>query len=153
MGFLKLNYDDVNTGDFKPLSIGDYECIVSSVEVTKASTGNDMIKVMLTVRDDVEQEGRKRKFFDNLVATDNMMWKFSQVGKAAGVGQEIEELADFANDIQYKNVIIRNKHRLYNGETQDSVGTWKESALASPEFTGQMNENSVDVDDDDDLPF
>jgi hypothetical protein len=80
MGFLRTDYS--NTGDFAPLPIGEYECFVSKVETTTTSTNKPMLKVTLTVRDDIEQPGQKRKFFDNMVEQENMMWKFNQVAKA-----------------------------------------------------------------------
>lgn len=154
MGFLRTDYTDVNAG-FSALPIGEYECIISKVEVTKASTGNQMLKVTLTVRDDVEQEGRKRKFFDNLVVMDTMMWKFQQVSKAAQLpaGEDIATPEDFATAIQYKPVRIKNKHRVYNDETQDVVAYYTESQLEGgvdgDPFTGS---GQIDISDDD-LPF
>ena len=156
-GFLKVDYS--NTGDFAPLPIGDYECIVASAEVTTASTGSTMIKAKLTIREDVDQQGKKRNFFDNLVIADNMMWKFAQVLKACGLSQdEANALAtpeDMAAAIQYKPVVIRNKHRVYQGETQDSVGSWKPSTLEDgsvPEGDPFAGGGQIDISDDD-LPF
>jgi len=65
MGFLRTDYS--NTGDFAPLPIGEYECFVSEAKIAESSNGNPMVKVTLTVRDDVEQAGGKRKLFDNIV--------------------------------------------------------------------------------------
>lgn len=149
MSFLRTDYSEVNTG-FAPLPVGDYECIVSKAEVTTTSTNKPMLKVTLTVREDVEQEGQKRKFFDNLVQQENMMWKFQQVAKAARIpaGKDIADLADFANEIQFQPVVIRNKHETYNGELQDRVGYWKPS---EQEGNGS-GDGGIDISDDD-LPF
>lgn len=154
MGFLKTDYTDVNAG-FSALPIGEYECIISKVEMTKAQSGNQMIKVTLTVRDDIEQEGRKRKFFDNLVVLDNMMWKFQQVSKAVQLpaGQDIATPEDFAQAIQYKPVRIKNKHEMYNDEKQDRVAYYIESKAEGGDFSGG-NDGSGQIDiSDDDLPF
>lgn len=153
MGFLKTDYSNVN-GDFAPLPVGKYECIVSAVEVTETKeTKKPMLKVTLTVRDDVEQQGQKRKFFDNMVEQENMMWKFQQVAKAAQFpeGTDVESLTHFADLLLYKTVAIKNKHRVYNGETQDSVGSWLESELegSGDAFAGG---GQLDISDDD-LPF
>jgi hypothetical protein len=153
MGFLRTDYS--NTGDFAPLPIGEYECFVSKVETTESSNGNPMLKVTLTVRDDVEQPGQKRKFFDNMVETEKMMWKFNQVAKAAQLeeGIDLETLADFAAAIQYKPVRIKNKHTVYNGETQDKVDSWKESKFGGDFGSSDSLENgSIEIGDDD-LPF
>lgn len=153
MGFLKTNYDDLN--DFGALPVGDYECIVSDVKIAPTSTGKQMVKVTLTIRDDVEQAGKKRKFFDNLVVQDNMMWKFNQVSKACDfpANTDFASVEEFASAIQYKTVTIRNKHEEYNGEKQDRVANWKVSKFGAGEdgFSGGNN-GSIEIGDDD-LPF
>lgn len=157
MGFLKTNYDDM--GGFGVLPIGDYECYVTEAKVTETSTKKPMLKVTLTVREDVEQEGKKRKFFDNVVEQENMMWKFQQVSKAAGIpaGTDIESLAHFAELIQFRPVCIRNQHREYNGEQQDSVKYWTESKVGGTGAGAGMNDpfaggGTINIGDDD-LPF
>lgn len=157
MGFLRTDYSDVNTG-FAPLPIGEYECIVSEVKVDKTSTNKPMLKVTLTVREDIEQEGKKRKFFDNIVEQENMMWKFQQVAKAAQLpaGVDLETLADFASAIQYKPVRIKNKHEEYNGEKQDRIAYWLESKVETVDGGhgnfSQAEGGQIDISDDD-LPF
>jgi hypothetical protein len=154
MGFLRTDYS--NTGDFAPLPIGEYECFVSKVETAMTSTNKPMLKVTLTVRDDVEQKGQKRKFFDNMVEQENMMWKFNQVAKAAQLeeGVELETLEDFAAAIQYKPVRIKNKHEVYNGETNDRIAIWKESQYGGDFGSGDpfSGGGSIEIGDDD-LPF
>jgi hypothetical protein len=151
MGFLKTDYS--NTGDFSALPIGEYECIVSKTEMKTSQAGNPMIKVELTIREDVDQQGKKRKFFDNLVVQDNMMWKFNQVAKAVQLpeGEELETPEDFAAAIIYKPVRIKNKHEVYNGENQDRVARWMESKAGGGDdlFTGN---GSIEISDED-LPF
>jgi hypothetical protein len=152
MGFLKTNYDEV--GGFGALPIGEYECFVSEVKIAETSTKKNMVKVTLTVRDDVDQEGKKRKFFDNIVEQDNMMWKFQQVSKAAAlpVGMDIETLADFADAIRYKAVRVKNKHEEYNGEKQDRIAFWMESKFGGSQDNSMSENGSIDISDDD-LPF
>ena len=150
MGFLRTDYTDVNTG-FAPLPIGEYECIVSDAKVAETSTGKTMLKCTLTVRDDVEQEGQKRKFFDNIVEQENMMWKFQQVAKAAQLppGEDLATIEDFAAAILYKPVRIKNKHEVYNEEKQDRIAYWLEAKF---EGGGMVPTGTVDILDDD-LPF
>jgi hypothetical protein len=155
MGFLRTDYSEV--GGFGALPIGEYECIISEVKMTKSSTGKDMVKVTLTVRDDVEQEGKKRKFFDNFVVQENMMWKFQQVSKAAQIDQgvDVESPEHFAQLIQYKAVCIKNKHEEYNGDKQDRVAFYMEPKVAgggSSPVSAELGGGSIDVGDDD-LPF
>ena len=155
MGFLKTDYSEVNAG-FEPLPVGKYECIVSEVKVTTSSTGKPMLKVTLTVRDDVEQDGQKRKFFDNMIEQENMMWKFQQVAKACQLpaGMDFDSLSDFAAAIQYRPVVIKNKHENYNGEVQDRVHWWGESKLDGGDFEAPTGAEGAPLDiSDDDLPF
>lgn len=149
MSFLRTNYEEVNSG-FAALPIGEYECIISETKVVPTSTGKQMVKVTLTVRDDVEQDGQKRKFFDNLVVQDTMMWKFQQVSKAARLpeGEDIASPEAFAEAIQYKSVRIKNKHEQYNGELQDRVAWYTESKYEQAVTGG----GQLDISDDD-LPF
>jgi hypothetical protein len=161
MSFLKTDYSEVNTG-FEALPVGEYECIISAVEIVKTkTTDKNMLKVTLTVRDDVDQTGGKRKFFDNLVEQDNMMWKFQQLAKAAQLpaGQDIESLQSFAKEIQYKSVRIKNKHRTYEGEIQDTIAHYVESQVGGGEAAGRAaadpfasGNGAIEVSDDD-LPF
>lgn len=149
MGFIRSDYSEVNTG-FGALPIGEYECIISEAKLTKSKAGNDMIKLMLTIREDIEQLGAKRKFFDQIPIMDSMMWKIQQLMKAAGIeeGTEIESPEEFVNLIQYRAVRVKNKHEEYNGEKQDKIAFYTETKTGgAPEGYG-----SVDVTDDD-LPF
>jgi hypothetical protein len=150
MSFLRTDY--TNTGDFAPLPVGEYECFVTDVKMKQTSTGKQMLNVKLTIRDDVEQEGAKRNFFDNLVVQDNMMWKFNQVAKAAALpeGQDIDSPESFAQAILYKAVRIKNKHEMYNDEKQDRVATYKLSQVGGSQSGG--GEGSIDIGEDD-LPF
>lgn len=154
MGFLKVNYDEA--GGFELLPNGDYECMVSEVKVTESSTGKPMLKATLTIRDDIEQQGQKRKLFDNMVEQENMMWKFQQVAKAAQVPNDadIPSLSDFAAAIQYKPVRVTLGQRVYNGETQNQIKGWKESKYsdgADVNFNN-LGDGGFEVNDDD-LPF
>jgi hypothetical protein len=155
MSFLRTDYS--NTGDFSALPIGEYECFITKVTMkTTKETNKQMLNLQLTIRDDVEQAGQKRNFFDNLVVQDNMMWKFNQVAKAVELdeGTDLATPEDFAAAILYKAVRIKNKHRIYEGETQDTIATYKVSntggsATGGDPFAGG---GSIDIGDDD-LPF
>lgn len=153
MGFLRTDYSDV--GGFGVLPVGEYEVIVSEVKMKDTSTGKKMISATLTIRDDVEQEGRKRKLFDNMVIQDNMMWKFQQVGKAVQIpeGEDIASPEDFMEAILYKPARIKVGIRKYNGDDQNEVKAWMESQVdGDGGFSGGNDGGSIDISDDD-LPF
>jgi hypothetical protein len=153
MSFLRTDYSEVKSGgDFSPLPIGEYEAIISKVEVTKSQAGNKMLKIEYTVRDDVDQEGKKRKFFENVV--ESLTWKFQALAKAAQLpaGQEIASLEEFASLIQYKPVLLKNKHEEYNGQTQDRVHFVNESKIGTGAGSNFGNTQTFVVDDES-LPF
>lgn len=158
MGFLRVDYSEA--GGFDALPVGEYEAIVSAVEVTQTKGGEGkekkpMLKATLTIREDVEQAGKKRKLFDNMVWQDSLMWKFQQVAKAVQIpeGEDIETLEDFANAIAYKAVRIRVGQRTYNGEVQNDIKGWGEPKFEGGGAVGNPNAGgTIDVSDDD-LPF
>ena len=163
MSFLRTDYSNIG-GGFEPLPIGEYECIISEVKVDKSQSGYDMLKLTLTIRDDVPQHGQKRKFFDNIVAMEKTMWKFNAIAKAAGLpaGQEFETIGDFAKAIQYKPVRVKNKHEEYNGSKQDRIAYYMESKVQAPAggvaagnpFADPFAGGSTPVNvSDEDLPF
>jgi len=167
MSFLTTDHSQVKEGqgDFQPLPIGDYEVIVSKVEMKKTKAGDDMINLELTVRDDVAQEGKKRKFFDNLPIMEKLMWKIQTISKHAGFanGETFDTPADFARALQYKCFSIRNKHEEYNGKTSDRVAYY--NASKAPLTGGGSSSDPFANNDpfaktgkaihitDDDLPF
>lgn len=159
MSFLRTDYSNIG-GGFEPLPIGEYECIISEVKVDKSQSGYDMLKLTLTIRDDVPQHGQKRKFFDNVVATEKTMWRFNAIAKAAGLpaGQEFATIGDFAKAIQYKAVRVKNKHEEYNGSKQDRIAYYMESKVQAPASGAPASDPfavgnmPVNVSDDE-LPF
>lgn len=160
MSFLRTDYSEVKSGgDFAPLPIGEYEAIITKVEVTTSkNSGAKMLKIEYTVRDDVEQEGRKRKFFENVVET--LAWKFQALAKAVQLpaGQEVGSIEEFASLIQFKPVLLKNKHEEYNGQTQDRVHFVNESKIGTGAGFNAGNDpfggtsKTIDITDDD-LPF
>lgn len=156
-----FTYDPKQAGSgFEALPVGDYEAVVSGVEVKTSSTGNPMLTLTLTIRDDVAQEGQKRKVFDHLVQTEKAMFKFHQVAKALGWGEgdKADTLADFARKVQFQAVCINLKQEEYNGNLQNRVTTYKPATVAYGGQGGQqldpfaMDGKPIDISDDN-LPF
>lgn len=152
----KIDGTQAGTG---ALPVGEYECFISEVKVGNAQqSGNEMIKVTLTVRDDVEQGGQKRKLFDNMVFTEAAMFKFHQVGKALGVdGVEFDDIADFAKVMHGRAVRVKTGQREYGGEMQTTVKTYLESSVGG-NFTPSSHDpfggdNKPLNIKEDDLPF
>lgn len=160
MGFLRTDYSNLGRRGYVLIPIGEYECIISDVKVVKSQSGYDMLKLALTIRDDIPQRSQKRKFFDNVVAMETTMWKFNAIAKAAGIpaGQEFATIGDFAKAILYKPVRVKNKHEEYNGFTQDRIDYYMESEVQAPAAGSPAGDSFavggtlVNVSDDE-LPF
>lgn len=99
-------------GGFDVLPNGKYEAVVTQVDIKDGEkafkSGSIGMNVTLTIRNDVEQAGAKRKVFDTLVAVPAAMFKFQQYAKAVGIseGAFISSLPAFAKEILYKPVKI-----------------------------------------------
>lgn len=159
-----FTYDEKQAGgSFDLLPAGDYEVIISSTEVTESSAGNPMIKAVLTIRNDVEQEGQKRKLFENYVATEKAMFKFHQVAKALewGQGEGVANLEEFAERILYQAVKVKLKvGKPQNGyEAKNEIVTYMPTDYPYA-GAGSNQEDPYALDDgkpidisEDDLPF
>jgi hypothetical protein len=149
MSFLTVNHDDAGSnnskGDFPTIDEGTYEGIIKEVEVTQSKSGNDMIKVTVVIRDDVQQKFGKRKVWDYLVASEKAKWKFNQVAKAIGLdnGAKVATIHEFAKAILFQPVKIKIKHEqdTYNGETKTREKIDRYEATASPRQGGSQDES------------
>jgi hypothetical protein len=122
--FLTVNHNEANNGgggNFQPIAEGTYEAIIKEAEVTKSSSGNDMIKLTLVIRDDVRQQFGKRKIWDYIVP-DKVAWKVQQLSKALKFeqGKQFATIQEYAKEILFKSLKIKIKHEeeTYNGETK-----------------------------------
>jgi hypothetical protein len=130
--FLTVNHNEGNNEkkEFKTIDEGKYQAIIKEVEIAKSSSGNDMIKVTLIIRDDVKQEFGTRRVWDYIVDTEKAKWKFQQVAKAVGLenGKSVSSIQEFAQAILFKPVTIQIKHEqdTYQGETKtrERVGAY-----------------------------
>lgn len=143
----KVNHSEAKGGTFEPLAVGEYEVIISEAKIETAKTsGNQMVKATLTVRQDVEQPGKNRKIFDNLVATQAAMWKFQQLFKALNFedGKSFSGgIVEVAKEIMNKPVRVKIKHENYtNGQGEQKVAervdfyTTTQNPLAAGATTG-----------------
>jgi hypothetical protein len=160
----KVNHAEAKGGTFEPIPVGEYEVFFTDVEVKNSGAGNPMIKATLTVRDDIEQPARKRKVWDNLVATSAAMWKFQQLFKALGFedGKEFPGgINEVAAAIKHQPVRVKIKHEQYikDGESKTSE---KIDYYSTSQVGGRMNPAANTSDpfatgtapiSDDDLPF
>lgn len=148
-------------GDFTPIPEGTYEAIASDVEIKTFASGNKGLSVKYTIRDDVDQEAKKRIVYDNLVVTEKAMFKFHQVAKAIpeldgkNFSSEEQLLKEFARTMKGKPVQINIKHDPTRETYIERIQGLAPSAMsaagsgANP-FTGSGKE--IDISDEE-LPF
>jgi len=164
MPFLK--HDASQAGGFEPLPVGEYECIISAIKITESqgekTKGAPMLKLELTVREDVEQEGAKRKLFDNLIASESTQFKFFQLFGALGFedGREFDSIDEIAEAIAYQPVRVKTKNEDYQGKPQTKVNFYKlsehavDGSVLANAVVGRANPLDAPIDiSDDDLPF
>jgi hypothetical protein len=154
MSFFTVDHSQANSqGDFQPIAEGKYEAIISEAKPTTYASGNEGLKVTLTIRNDVNQPFQKRKVFDNVVQTPKTLFRFQQIAKAVELpqGQPIQSLEAFAKLILNKPVKITIKHEVseYQGKTRinERVPNYE---IASTPYGSQTAETPFD---DSDLPF
>jgi len=137
MSFLKVNHEQAGGNEFELIAEGEYECVIADAEIAESKSGYPMLKLTVTVRNDVKQPHRKQKLWDYLVASEKAMFKFHQVAKAVGLpnGKDFGTMEDYRNAILYKAVRVKVVHEEneYNGEkrTQARIKTY---SLATVEY-------------------
>jgi hypothetical protein len=160
MSFFTTKHDEAGGNDFSPLPIGEYEVICSKAEAGKSGAGNPTIKLELTVRDDVEQTGQRRKFFHNLTFTDKTKGIIQGALKAFGVedGTNFDSPEQMAREaFAYKPVRLKNKHEIYNDKEQDRVAYFMPTLVTGPVGNSDSSDPFAAVPaggiSDEDLPF
>jgi len=142
MSFLKINHEEAGSNEFEIIAEGDYECIIADAEITESKSGYPMLKLTVTVRNDVKQPHRKQKLWDYLVASEKAMFKFQQVAKAIGLpnGKDFGTMEDYRNAILYKPVKVKviQEDNTYNGETKKQARI-KSYSLATVEYTSSAS--------------
>lgn len=161
MSFFNYNPNEAGSG-FDPVPAGEYEVIISEAKVATFNSGNRGLKITLTIRDDVDQEGGKRKVFENFVESANAMFKFHNLAKGLewAEGDGATTLEDFANKVQYAAVRVKLKVTAATGQyaAKNEVVTYLPTQAASHSgggFGGDPFKNDgtpIDISEDD-LPF
>lgn len=173
MTFFSTNRKEVSEPrtDFEPVDEGQYEVVISSVEKTTFSTGSEGLKLVYTIRSDVEQDFGNRKLFDNLVASEKAMWRWNDIGAATNVpdGVSFATAEDVINyygkHLMGQPLVVNVKHENYQGRIQERVNAFYNTGLgggqASNAFDASQYSNQdpfaedgkpIDISDDD-LPF
>lgn len=148
MSFLKINHEEAGSNEFEMVAEGEYECIVADAEITESKSGYPMLKLTITIRNDVKQPHRKQKLWDYLVASEKAMFKFQQVAKAIGLpnGKDFGTMEDYRLAILYKPVKIKVIHEdnTYNGETKKQARI-KNYSVATVEYATPASANPFET--------
>lgn len=162
---MALTFDPTKAeGSFTLLPEGEYEVFISEIDHGFSSSGNEMLTVNYTVRDDVEQEGKGTKVkYDRFVNTDAAHWRFHALNKALNVepGFTVEDFKEWMGFIKGKAVRLVVKHEeatvgknagktfaVANGFKQSTIGGQMKMATNDDPFAG----GSIDISSED-LPF
>lgn len=90
---IKLDFSNVEGGNFDPVPAGDYLVEIEKFEETTSTSGNQMIKATFKI---VEGEYEGRKIFDNYVLNQNSLWKLKSLFVA--LGEDVSGMAEFSPD-------------------------------------------------------
>jgi hypothetical protein len=165
MSFFNFDEKQVETRSFEPLPVGEYEVIISKVEPGVSSQKKTpQIATELTVRDDVDQPGKKRKIFHTLYFTPNTVQMNMSFLAALGLTgqQNFATIEDFAKAIVYKPLRVKIKHEEYEnnqGETKTRervhyvLGSQHIYSGGQPTADPFAVPTGGGVPSDDDLPF
>lgn len=124
-----VNHEEAG-GVFEPLPIGEYECVISEVKVSKSqgekTKGADVLELVLTVREDIDQPGKRRKFFDRIIFASQLAWKIQQFYKACNFenGTQFNNIMDVAKAVAYRSIRVKNRHEEFNGQVRDRVDVY-----------------------------
>ncbi|EUJ42475.1 DUF669 domain-containing protein [Listeria fleischmannii] len=107
MPFLTVDY---NNAGFEPITPGIYEVFVSDYQVASARTGNQVLNLFYTIREDVNQPHRGGILqYDQFTNTPSAHWRFNAIAKAIGVpnGTSLETLEEFAQAVINQDVKVK----------------------------------------------
>lgn len=118
---------------------GNYEAIITNAEIRQTRNGKYKVGLMLTIRNDIQQECQNRVLFIDIwrkrepTPADDQVdgFNFAQlmaVSRAAQIpsGQSFESLEQFLRALCGRCLLAVVKHETYNGETSakvDPLGT------------------------------
>lgn len=118
MAMLNLDFSSVPSRD--PLEPGWYHARISAVEEKMSSTGKPMLMLTYEIvgTEDGEEIAGNRKIFENLVLTDNALWKVKAVFGALGI--DTDEIVDMDTDeLVDMELLLKVVQEEYQGEIRN----------------------------------
>lgn len=159
MAFLTVNHDEAQQGRYVAPE-GFYECVISEARYDKTKGGTEYLRITLTIRDDVEQEGMGERI-------DWPIWRKKAPtprdpdGFPVGTIQQLSRVMQFAQGkefasidewmaaLAHKPLRVEIKHEEYNGRTNARVAYIFDTEHPNVSI---KNQGFVEVEDEE-LPF
>ncbi|MDO4720945.1 MAG: DUF669 domain-containing protein [Peptostreptococcaceae bacterium] len=158
MAVFKMDTNDTYQGGVKPKGYYEVE-IDNAYEEASKTGGNSYVRIVLRVREDVEQAYKKALIFVNLYRsreTGEFNFRiFNSIGKACGMenGKEYNTLSELLDDFRGRSCKIKLGHNEYNERTYERVDEWKSSDFPKERNlikASGFDEVSIE---DEDIPF
>lgn len=109
MGFYDVDYSNAGGEQVTP---GIYEVYVSDYAISRAQSGNVVVNLFYTVREDVRQQHQGAKInYDRFTEVQAAKWRFDRAAKAAGIPDNtpIKSAQDWANLMLNKDLKVKVK--------------------------------------------
>lgn len=134
---------------------GDYEAVISEMKLRPSKNNTESLSITYRIRDDVEQEFKNRKVFENIwLGSDFHQKRISNLLYAvkAPKDQSFNGINEVINYCVGKPLLINveKKFSEYFNEEVNSIKYVKQTALVNK--TLDKNEDSLELSDDE-LPF
>lgn len=162
---MAFKVDGSKATSFEILPDGEYEVFITGAAKAIAKSGTEGVGLILTVRDDVDQNGAGRKVRHTVWITDKTEGMLQSFLVACQIpdGEEFDSIEDIAEGVKALPVLVRlGKSR--NNPDFNEVKSFKKSmiggfyegeeeALPAPKAnTASLDNQPIDISDDD-LPF
>lgn len=160
------------SGDFGPLEKGWYECFITGVDadVVSSKKGTPGLEIVLTVRDDVEQPGKRKKVWETLWISEKAMIRIQKLLKAVGRGSGEASQGEMSRLLTGKPILVEALQESYTSSTGDTKtkntisfmgfeeskvgGSWTPPEEGTSNNDDLFSNGSKPIElSDDDLPF
>lgn len=110
------------SGDFGPLEKGWYECFITGVDADVVSSvkGTPGLEIVLTVRDDVEQPGKRKKVWETLWISEKAMIRVQKLLKAVGRGSGAASQGEMVRLLTGKPISVEVDQQSYTSNTGEA---------------------------------
>lgn len=161
----EIKEQEAKSGDFGPLEKGWYECFITGVDadIVSSQKGTPGLEIVLTVRDDVDQPGKRKKVWETLWVSPKAMIRIQKLLSAVGRKSGEASKEEMSRLLTGKPILVEVDQEEYtkNDGTKNTKNTVTFMGFAESKVGGTapiedvVSDNNVNplVIDDSDLPF